>query len=97
MREVSEVGFLLELALPLELEQAPRALLRLYHDRHESQRDETFLLRILVHDALQGRGQRVGSVVINLNGFINKLECRKRKLTSTLLLKSAVTALASPS
>lgn len=69
MRKVSEVGFLLELALPLELEQLSRAFLRLYHDRHERQRNETFLLRIFVHEALQGRRQCVGSVVINLKGF----------------------------
>lgn len=66
LREVHKGGFFLELALPLELKQLPRALLRLNQHRHEGERHVALLLGVFVDDPPQRGRQLVGTVVINL-------------------------------
>lgn len=64
--EIGEIGFCLEFAFALELEELPGALLGLDHDGYQHERNVAFLLGVLVRDFPQARRQLIRPVVVNL-------------------------------
>lgn len=99
LRKINEIGFFFKFAFALKHEQMSRALLWLDYHRHESKGNVTFLLGVFVDDSFQHWWQLTRTVVINLKLFSKRksFQSHRWKFTSTLLDKSAVTALASPS